>query len=41
MKVPKIRKGWGVFRPTERIHQSGKRPGYNRNKEKQNWKNEQ
>jgi hypothetical protein len=37
----KIRKSWGQFRPTERLHGDGKRGGYNRNREKQQWKKEQ
>ena len=33
----KIRKSWGMFVPTSRIHQTGKKQGYNRQHEQRNW----
>jgi hypothetical protein len=36
----KIRRTWGTFRPTERIHRQGKRSGYRRSSEKRDFKKE-
>ncbi len=37
MKV-KIRRTWGPLRPTQRVHNKGKKTGYDRQKEKKHWK---